>query len=170
MKIKHLTSLKKAQIAGEIFVFILAAVLAILIIAYGYRAIAGFTARTNEIALAELTTKLQSEIRTISSSHDVKRIDLRLPGKYEKICLIDFSRYSPDSCLCRQGCVDYNPIICDAWGTEGYEYNVFLIPIEPIKVSRIEIEEGYICLKPERNKVSLRLEGLGDRAKVSEWV
>ena len=170
---------KKSQVAGQIFISILAAILAILIIEYGYRAISSFTSRTEDIALAELTTKLQSEIRTIASSHDVRRLDLRLPSRYEKLCLTSQEypiELRKNSCLCNKASCslanekDYNLLICDAWTTENYDKNAFLIPIRPIKITTtIEMNNGYICLEPEGGVVSLRLEGMGDRAKASVW-
>jgi len=163
---------KKAQIIGEVFLFIMAAALAVLIIIYGYKALSGFTSRTEEISLVNFKTDLQSEIRTIASDYgSVKKLDLTMPGRFDVFCLIDIEQRNLASTtgLCTLGHPDYNPEVCDAWETEGNEENAFLIPITPIKVSKMDIDGGYLCIKPTGNKISLRLEGLGDRTKVSEW-
>ena len=40
----------------------------------------------------------------------------------------------------------------------------------PITVSTIELNnDGYLCVPIRKGKIILRLEGLGDRTKVSEW-
>ena len=162
---------KKGQIAGQVFIFILAAFLAVLIIGYGYRAISSFTSRTEDIALADFKTTLQGKVRTIASSHDVRKLELRVPGKYEEVCFVDLGKreLAAGSCLCDLDCRDYSPEVCDAWMTEGYEYNVFLIPITPIKAAEMEIDGGYFCIEPEGGRISLRLEGKGNRTNVSEW-
>ena len=168
----------KAQIVGQVFIFILAAGLAVLIIAYGYSAITGFTERTKEIAFINFKTDLQTEIRTIASDFgSVKRLDLTMPGNFRKLCLIDLYKNPNNYCLCSSSpnCIgnslDNNPLICDSWRNPSFPRpdNAFLVPITPIKLSTIEIEEGYICLEPIGNKISLKLEGFGNRTKVSKW-
>jgi hypothetical protein len=167
---------KKAQIAGQVFIFILAAALAILILAYGYKAISSFTARTQDIAFINFKTDLQNEARKMASEYgSVKKLDLTMPGNFEMLCLVDLNKRSQagSSCLCRQ-CSgiyerDFQPEVCDAWTTPGNEENAFLIPITPIKLQSIEIDGGYLCIAPLGNKISLRLEGLGDRTKISKW-
>jgi len=179
--------MKKAQL-GQVFIFILAAALAILIIVYGYKAISSFTSRTEDIALVNLKTTLQSEVRTIASDYgSVKKVDISLPGKYDMLCLIDLQypdNLKQNKCLCRADCAgvyanDYNPTVCDAWETPGYEYNAFLVSgnsFESIELTDINIIEpatnqnlGYICIAPSGNRISLRLEGAGDSTNVYEW-
>ena len=170
---------KKAQIIGQVFIFIIAAALAALIIAYGYKAITSFTSRTGEIALVNFKTDLQAEIKTIASDFgSVKRLDLTMPGDYEMLCLLDISKkgQAQGSCLCRR-CAgiqakDYQPEVCDEWENPAFPEpnNAFLIPITPLKLSTMEINNGYVCIKPKGNRISLRLEGVGGKTKVSEWV
>ncbi|MBR9691282.1 hypothetical protein GOV06_00690 [Candidatus Woesearchaeota archaeon] len=167
---------KKAQIIGQVFIFILAAGLAVLIIGYGYNAISSFTSRTEDIAFINFKTDLQTEVRTMASDFgSVKRLDLNMPGRFQMLCLIDLNKrnIAATSCLCTQ-CQgiyknDYQPEICDAWTTSGNLENAFLVPITPFKLSSMEIENGYICIFPRGNKISLKIEGRGDRTKVSEW-
>ncbi|MBW2996269.1 hypothetical protein KY332_03140 [Candidatus Woesearchaeota archaeon] len=162
---------KKAQIAGQVFIFILAAVLAILIITYGYRAIKSFTDRTSQIALVSFKNTLESELRTTASDpRSVNKLDLVIPGNFEKFCIIDLAK-PPSNEICSPG-PNYNPFICDAWQNPSYPdpENAFFIPMTPMKLPTIEIDPpGYLCPIPSKNKISLRLEGKGDRAKVSEW-
>ena len=170
----------KAQIAGQVFVFIMAAALAVLIIIYGYKAITSFTSRANEISIVNFKTQLQSEIRTISSDFgSVKRLDLTLPGNFDGLCFIDLSvssTYAKNTCLCKQdtqcpGQRDYNPVVCDAWTTAGYTENVFLVSsssTDSMKVTSLDLGlDGYKCF--HGSKIILRLEGEGDKTKISEW-
>ena len=175
---------KKAQIAGQVFIFILAAALAVLIISYGYNAIKTFTSRTEDIAFINLKTDLQNSIRTIASDYgSVKRLDLILPGKYDMLCFLDQDHSSTMSVrentpLCTSNnnqLEDYSPFACDGWTTEDYEDNVYLIEGSSGRsfvVSNMIFQGnvGYDCISPRGNKISLRLEGLGDKTKVSEWL
>jgi expansin (peptidoglycan-binding protein) len=107
----------------------------------------------------------------------VKRIDLAMPENYDMLCLIDRSKSSDDSCICynakcNTNIEEYNPIICDAWNTPGYKDNAFLvksISVDSFEVTAIEIEGSYICIKPAAGSIPLRLEGKGNRTKISEW-
>lgn len=165
---------KKSQVIGQVFIFILAAVLAVLIIAYGYKAIQVFILRTDEIALVNFKTDLQSEIRTISSLYgDKKTIELAIPGKYQMLCLLDIDYNDKGStCLCSKNfCVgneeEYQPEVCDAWETPGNQDNAFLVPISPIKLSKLKLENGYLCITPRGATLSLVIEGKGDSTAVS---
>lgn len=167
---------KKAQIAGQVFIFILAAVLAAMLIFYGYRAINSFTKRTEDIVMTQFQTDIEIQIKTISSDYgSVRKLELSLPSKYRKLCLVnlDYNDVS-NSCICDQNfCLpdndDYNPIICDAWIDKTQ--NVFLVPSSELnlKVTQMEIEGGYLCAPVLSGKVTLRIEGGGDHTKVSLW-
>jgi len=169
---------RKAQIAGQVFIFILAAVLAVLIIGYGYKAIQSFVGRTEQIAFINFKTDIQTETRTILKDFgSVKRLDLQLPGKYDMLCLVDLNyALKSSTCLCNKGACpggrenEFQPEVCDAWITPGNIDNAFLVPITPIRLSEVEIEDGYTCIPPSAGKISLRLEGRGDRTLISEWI
>ncbi|MEE9525081.1 MAG: hypothetical protein V3V78_00560 [Candidatus Woesearchaeota archaeon] len=169
---------KKAQIAGQVFIFILAAALAALIIGYGYKAINTFTSRTEQIALINFRTDLQTEIRTIASDFgSVKRLDLNLPSDFKAFCMVDLNKrdQANTTCICSQSfsCEgnpdDYDPLICDAWTTPGTIESAFLVPLTAIKISPVEIEDTYKCFSPKGNKISLRIEGRGSHTSVKEW-
>ena len=161
---------KKAQ-AQQIFIFIIAIVIASMIFLYGYKAIRDFTKRTEEISLVRFQTELQSAVRTISPDYgSIKKLELSVPSNYEKVCFVN-SEYNDNADICTPTTEDYNPIICDAWqaGTQ----NVFLVPMAnvPIKVSTLEItnEQGYLCQPVIHGKIVIRLEGKGNRALLDVW-
>ncbi len=166
-----MTRNKKAQIIGQVFIFILAALIAVLIIIYGYRAIVSFTQKTEDITLLNFQTGLEREIRKMASEYgSVKRLDLNLPSNYDKFCIVYLDYQNKERTpLCTPNSDNFEPGICDAWTTDGNQDNAFLIPIYPMEVPDVQISEGYLCPTVRGNKISLRLEGLGDRTKVSEW-
>ena len=167
---------KKAQL-GQVFVYILAAFLAVAIMLYGYRTIRGFGERTEQIGLVRFKTDLESEIRTIASDYgSVKKAELALPSKYTKVCFVDLSKPAKGSRICEPPTPnypnpDFNPIACDAW--EGGTQNIFLVPWADfvIKTEKIQITEpdGALCVSTINGRITLRLEGLGDKTKIEKW-
>ncbi|MBW2977586.1 hypothetical protein KY331_01955 [Candidatus Woesearchaeota archaeon] len=165
---------KKAQL-GQVFIYIFAAVLAVSIMLYGYRTIRGFGQRTEQIGLVRFKTDLESEIRTIASDYgSVKKVELPLPSKYTKVCFVDFSKpigVVENSKVCKPGNPDFNPIGCDAW--KDQTQNIFLVPWTDfvIKTGEIDITEpdGALCVPTLNNRITLRLEGLGDRTQIEKW-
>jgi len=162
--------MKKAQVAGQVFVFMIAIVLAGLILLYGYNAIFGqdgFIHRTEQIAIVRFETDLSSAVSSISSDYgSIKKFESALPSEYQKVCLLDLSKSSGS--ICNPDSSDYHPIICDAWQTTGNTQNVFLVPMTDtaITVSTLEIEQGSICFPVRKGKVTFWLEGKGDKTKI----
>ena len=146
-----------------------------LIIIYGYSAIGEFIGRTKDIALINFKTDLQSEVRVMAKDFgSVKKVELQMPGDTEMLCLVDLNYANKaTTCLCER-CTnkekEFQPAVCDSWTTPGNEDNAFLFPLTPMKVVNMEIDNGYICISPNGPRVSLRLEGKGDKTHVSEWV
>ncbi len=171
---------KKAQVAGQIFIYLFAAIVFITIFIYGYKAITGFIQKGEDIAFITFKTKLEAEIERISTEPgDVivfnQRNQLKVPSKYEQVCFIDLEKDPPpitDFCDPSQ---DY-PVICHAW-EQKVEENVFLIPPapSPIFVGKIEIDakrgdfydDHYLCLPVKQSLLYLRIEGRGNRAFVT---
>jgi len=168
--------MKKAQVAGQVFIFILAAVIAILTLLYGYNAIfgkSGIVTRAEEIAEINFRTEVETQIRTIASDFGrVKKLELSLPGKAEQLCIIDLNQRDKavTSPICSPNNLAYQPEVCDAWKTEGYQNNIFLLPLSPFRAVPLHLDDGFLCVQPVGIKITLRLHGLGDATNVSEWI
>lgn len=156
---------KKAQIMGQVFILILAGALFILILTYGYKAIAGFGSRSEQVAYIEFQTELESAVKSISLDYgSVKKVELSLPPKYTEVCFVDLDMEPSEEFEAM------HPRMYEAWATKSQ--NVFLTPIEesPMDVGDIYLgEKGYLCLPLVGGKVTLRLEGLGNKAGISGW-
>jgi hypothetical protein len=156
---------KKSQIMGQVFVFILAGALFILILTYGYKAIAGFGQRSEQVALVEFQTQLESGVKSISLDYgSVKRLELSLPSTYIEVCFVDLEIEPSEEFEA------IHPRMHEAWVSQTQ--NVFLTPMEesPINVGNIYIgPKGFMCAPIVGGKVMLRLEGLGNKAGITEW-
>ncbi len=164
-KMEKQNSWKKAQIIGQVFIFILAAALFILILSYGYKAIAGFGERSEQVALLEFKTQLESSVKSISLDYgSIKKVELYLPAGYSEICFVDLSM-EPSPIFEAD-----HPRMHEAWVSKTQ--NVFLTPMEdsPISIGTIYVgTDGFLCLDIIGGRVTLRLEGLGNKAGITEW-
>ena len=165
MKIEQSSNSKKAQIMGQVFIFILAAAIFILILTYGYKAIAGLSQRSEEVAMVEFQTQLESGVNGIRQDYgSVKKFELTVPGKYNEICFVDLDR------IPRGEFQQQHPRMFDAW--ESGTQNVFLTPMEesPINIGKIYVgQDGFSCFDIKGGRLDLRLEGLGDSTFISKW-
>ena len=155
----------KAQIMGQVFVFILAGALFILILGYGYKAIAGFGERSEQVALLEFQTQLESGVKSISLDYgSVKKLELSLPSTYTEACFVDMELEPSDEFEA------IHPRMHEAWVSQTQ--NVFLTPMEnsPINVGNVYLgQKGFLCVPIVGGKVALRLEGLGNKAGITKW-
>jgi hypothetical protein len=170
---------RKAQVAGQVFIYITAIVVVGFIIVYGYSAITKFTQRGQEVEYISLKTSMENSFKAIVSDYgSIKRPDIDIPGKYTAVCFIDKENFAAKQStpICGgggdTGADKYNsPIACAAWATK--RSNVFLLPdgSDNFDVGTIQIEGGapYICFNVVNNKIRLQLESMGDKVKVSEY-
>ncbi len=161
----------KGQMIGQVFIFILAGLIFVLIITYGYRAVQHFLERQEEVVLLDVKTDL--EIATEGVKRDfgsVRKLELRVPADYAGLCVFD-----PVTCASEQPILEHSSGIMRVdWAQESCRVksaNVFLVPRE-LDVSLPDIEvpsPGYFCVANQGGVVALRLEGTGRRAKMSPW-
>jgi hypothetical protein len=180
---------KKAQIAGQIFIYILAVVLFGLILVYGMNAIQTFIKQGELVKMIELRSELRRSVSTISATENTALKQFVVPKKYRKLCFIELDQDNAGQNLCNPGEDDYNPIICNYWeynkdlggDVDRDLFNVFLVPMSDvgIAVGKIDAMKGistatinddhYSCFDVVNHKVKLKLEGKGNKAEISAW-
>jgi|TARA_B100002003_G_C14058335_1_gene509558 hypothetical protein len=166
--------MKKGQMIGQVFIYILAIILTAVILGYGYKTIVTFRENSEKISYIQFQTDLQNSVETITSDFgSVKIIGLSLPANFKKVCFVknyqDFSDTfsAPDYPIIENSVVD------------GAEKNVFLvenIAKESFYVGKIDLDDdsGYLinddllCISVLSGKLRLRLEGKGDHTKIRE--
>jgi hypothetical protein len=173
--------MRKGQVAGQIFIYIIAIVVVGFILLYGYSAIKNFRERGDEVEFISLKTNIESSVKSIASDYgSVRRPDFAVPGKYTEVCFVDRNKAAAAdiSGLCDSTKDDYEPIACEGWKTK--RYNVFLIPdgsegfdVGEISIYNAATGEGnapYICVPVVNGKLRVTLTGKGDRVQVEEYV
>lgn len=157
----------KGQMMGMVFIMILGAMIFMLILMYGYKAINNFLEKQEQVALIEFQTELESSIKEISLDFgSVKKLELRLTSKAREVCFIS----DPNANSNGDSFEAVHPLLFDAFlsGTQ----NVFLVPLSEsaIFLENIEVKDNWFCSLTPSGKITLRVEGLGNKAGISEWV
>jgi len=154
----------KAQFSiGQVFVYILAIVVAGLIILYGYRAIASFKGQAEDIALVNFKTSIENDIESMATRFgSVRTQEYDVPG--DEVCFIDLSK-DADSTLRTKSAIIY-----DSWNATANQ-NIFLIPMADVQIYAESLRvngTGYFCTEAKQGRITIRLEGKGDSTLVSE--
>lgn len=168
----------KSQLMGQVFIYILAAIVFGGILLFGYKAVLHLQENASQVALVDLKQNIQEAINSVASSPDVQKRTIYIPSAYRILCFLGDADISAkmQTCLCNDdvSCIgvqdDYNPLLCDAW-VSGTKQNVFLVPLADIEifVSNILLDDNYLCIPNVKGSVVLRLEGKGASTLVRAW-
>jgi len=165
---------KKAQIAGQVFIYILAIFVFAVILLYGYTAIKGFIGKGEETAFIQFKNTLEGEVSRISTEPgDIivfdERNPLPIPGTYEKICFVDSNAEIEDTFNLDSKEQQIISAAINA-GVHNRTENVFLIPPaqSPIFLGILETwPNNILCVNNENGLVRIRIEGKGYGVRIS---
>lgn len=168
---------KKGMGIQQVFVFIVAAITFALVLIFGYSSIADFIDKGEQVEFYQFKSSLESSIKKIYSEYGaVRQETYYLPGAYHQICFIDLD-HEPSQLELNALC-EIDPLACDVWetagdsglGYEGADENVFLTPSAPVslKVYKVDIDDGYLCMDISKGSFTLRLEGKGAETYLSQ--
>jgi len=157
---------KNAQIIGQVVMFILAGIIFVLILTYGYKAITQFLGKSEEVSVATFQNDLITAAETLKRDYgSVSKLELSLPAKYTTFCLANSDSNTPST--------DFQakyPRLYDSWKTGSQ--NIFLVPPPTVtmrkQIEDVTIPEGFFCIK-NTGKMVLRIEGLGDKTQITPW-
>ncbi len=155
----------KAQI-GQIFIYLIATLIIILVLYYGYGAIRNIGEKQQELSYVKFQTGLSDMIDYTSSDYGTVRIEeFLVPSGYDELCLVD-----PDLIITGDASsIPENeyPLIYDSV-QDRVQANVFVLPGgAPFYIENLQLDEGFACADVTRGTITLRIEGLGDEAKVT---
>ncbi len=165
---------KQAQMAGQIFMYILAIIVFSMTLLYGYKAINYFNERSSEISYLQLESDIKNEIEKVQgdTKGTIKKKVLTIPGSYDHVCFVESYPKFPETPPISTGydLIDahINPPI------SAEDKNMFLAPpgdvsfdIGDIKVDDVGDQEE--CVNITNGKVTLKLESMGNHVWVSGW-
>ncbi len=156
--------MRKGQVLSQVFILILAGAVFIMILLYGYSAIKLFNERGRQICMIDFSNKLQSAVKTIAiDAGSVDTLSLDPCEGFTEVCFVD-----ADNLLAfGSNAGKAHPLIRNL--AESRTQNIFFFPPSDFSffVPNMQVRKGGFC-KQLTGKLSLRLEGLGNRAVVSE--
>lgn len=156
--------MKKGQILSQVFILILAGAVFIMILLYGYSAIKLFNERGRQICMIDFSNKLQTAVKTIAiDAGSVDTLNLDPCEGFTEICIADADNLQTFNANAGKA----HPLIRNL--AESRTQNVFFFPPSDFSffIPNMQVRKGGLCRKLE-GRLSLRLEGLGNRALVSE--
>ncbi len=163
--------MKRGQIQGQVFIYILTLIITAGILIYGYNAIKKLNETSNKVQLVDFKTKLKSDIETISSDYNsVKTYTYNVPSNVKEVCF--YQEPSPPGIPPISVNIP-NPYILDS--VKDTNNNVFLVMKngvpDPIELPRIESDTNdvaLLCIPIINGRLKLKLEGKGDGVKVGK--
>lgn len=154
----------KAQMPTQIFGYLLAVIISGLILSFGFSAIKGFVQKGEQIEFVQMKKTLEKEITLMETRFGSRKtIVISVPRKTSEVCFVGQGA-SKDSIP-----PDY-AIVAASVGS-GSNDNVFLFPGgESWNTGNIIVDttSQFQCFNTASGKARLRLEGMGNRVKISE--
>lgn len=165
---------KKAQIQGQIFIYILTVIIAGFIFVFGYNAIISFTEQIEISKLIDFEVEMKNTFSRIGSEYQsFEKHKFVLPSDYEKICFLNLD-FVTTSHLAGY------PLIIDSLAS-GVKDNVFIysnwleksLDVGDIKIlnntcSDSSPEVAFNCITLFNGKFYLNIRGLGDKPEIEE--
>jgi len=159
---------KKGLLPGQVLAFIIAGLIFVLILGFGYKSISGLLKSSSDIGLAEIRSDLDSAVESVYPAYgSVRKLSLRVPKGIEEICFFDFDDCgSPGLKSSRGRSLDWAVRACQAGSA-----NVFSVPrLLDLSVKRINVVSGFVCIPAVGGLVDVKLTGRGDHVDIDRWV
>jgi len=158
---------KKSQI-GEVFVYLISTLIIILVLYYGYTAVASISQKQEQLSLVKFQKIIGDTIVYTSSDYGTVRIEnFNVPSKIKQVCFVD------KNLIAMGNATPINesqyPIIFNSV-KDSVNINVFPVPEgTPFYVDKMWVEEnsGFKCFDVIQGNIKVKIEGFGDRAKIS---
>jgi len=156
--------MRKAQIAGQIFIYVLAVVISGLILIYGYKAVLSFRETSEKTSMIKFQKDLENKFEEMATSYgDVEIVDFDIANVNE-VCFVSteliIGKTNPSG--------NTNNIIKSSVES-GVQKNVFLCPdcTTSFYVGQIKVTDNFKCFKVSAGSFKVKLEGMGKYVKVS---
>lgn len=146
----------RAQLTGQIFIYIVAVVVVGIIFLLGYRYVGEFLVLKCDAEQATFAQTLKTYISSYDGYGEVGKESVKAPCSYRQVCLVDASLRgtSPAS----------GNALIDLTVDSGAEQNLFLVgdKVQGVGWSeKIRVEQGVVCLNNTAGVFTLRFRGQG---------
>jgi len=175
--------MRKAQIFGQVLIFVLALIVTAAILIFGFKAIQNLQAQQQKIELIAFQNNLKQAVEDASYGSS-KRVNLVMPTGYSELCLIDKNLMPSD--VGDPYLFEKSPLICEDWMDESSENNAFLLKSGSKSPTAFyagnlsvdgngdggedilaNLDSGFLCIKPSGGSaLSMIIEGRGRHALI----
>ena len=172
--------MKKSQIHGQIFIYILTIVLVSFILVYGYNVIKNLQNNVQQVSCLKFRDDLKNAVDIISNDFGrVKKEDIEICPPYKRVCFVETyyaKNVVKDNPRNSEVGVPIDQILKDNIKSETGK-NVFLVDRaskEWFYAGNISINPGpvnfdVLCMNAINSRIILKLEGKGDHVLLSQW-
>ena len=160
--------MKRGQVQSQIFIYVLAVMVATAIFIYGYSAINSFIKQADEVGLLKFKSDIESAVKIISTDYESTKIfnekhPLLIPTKYNEVCFA-----GPGAIV---SSTDYPLIFDSVSNTPSAKPNLFLVDdilSDAFFVGSIDVKEpnNFFCTPVVNGMIYVKLEGLGNKARI----
>lgn len=164
--------MKKAQMMGQVFIFLLATLLIGFILIFGYNSIKKFNDKVDTVGLAKFKDDLSNTVGVVSTDYGrVKTQSFSAPAGITKICFVkSFPELIADTTSPTNGHIfsEY-PLMKDSIDSQVNQ-NVFLISSkveESFYIGEIDVDGEISCIEKVSGNFKIRFEGKGNHALIS---
>ncbi|GIU69233.1 MAG: hypothetical protein KatS3mg002_0469 [Candidatus Woesearchaeota archaeon] len=153
---------KKGQVIGQIFIFIMAALIIGVIVLIGYNAISKTLSKGCQVEQLSFKTKLESLIEQYNGYGTIKKQSLIAPCEYEIVCFVDVTEIGKSNPLplCNDNIIKKSV-------KDGDLKNIFVsnqkktIPIGYSSMLRTDNPSNCTCVKQKNKNFNLKFIGIG---------
>lgn len=159
----------RAQLAGQIFVYIITILIVGIVLLFGYKSISEFRSKADSVSLLRFQKELEASAKSIKNQFGtVKKKDFTL-AEFNEVCFIRNYQVSLAGIDISVKFQDY-PLIKDAFESNTGK-NVFLLSNKEIgesfNIEDLVVENLFQCFDVNNNLLSLTFEGMGDHVVIS---
>ena len=159
----------KAQIQGQVFVFLLALVVVAAILFMGYKGVQMISEQAKIAQLEKFKDAVKNDVQLYQDyGSESAVINYRLPSSVQYVCFLELGAYDPNNRICDDSLSDdYHLSACNAW--ESSTHSVFIIPIQKnfeLKIKTLAVDGRAFCIKTVLGSIKVKYEGQGDKTLV----
>jgi len=165
--------MKKSQMIGQVFIYVVTIVIVGLILLFGYNAIVTVKGKSDEIILSKFKSDVANAVEITSSDFGTVKIkSFELPARYALACFVKNYDGFPDPDTNPSTLFNNYPIMKDSV-KDKVDKNLFLIEdsVEAsFFVGDIDVDDTYgvLCFSAVNNRIRVKIEGKGNHALLAE--
>ena len=160
---------QRAQIQGQIFVFLLALVIVGVILFLGYKGVDMMIKQGDKVQLDEFKRAVIDDAKLYQDYGSTSEaIKYTLPSSIKYVCFLEMGAYNLANEICTPASDSYQSLACDAWDKKTA--SVFTIPpkISDLKITTLNVQGGAFCAETVLGNIKVTYEGLGDKTLIKK--